>query len=134
MDGLDAGRLKELALFAGVDDASLSRIAECVNEFEAPAGHVLMEVGRPGTGLFVLEAGEVVVELPGGRTRNLGPGEFFGELALLTDEPHTARVHAVSDVRCLAISRRDFAGLLESDPCVAVAMLPVLARRLVQLG
>ena len=134
MNGLDMARLRELALFAGVEDASLARIAKCANEFEAPAGHVLMEVGRPGTGLFVLEAGEVAVDLRGGRTRRLGPGEFFGELSLLTDEPHTARVHAVTDVRCLAIGRRDFEELLESDPCVAVAMLPVLARRLVQLG
>jgi monovalent cation:H+ antiporter, CPA1 family len=79
----------------------------------------------------VLESGEVDVDLPGGRTVRLGPGEFFGELALLTDEPHTARVRAVTDVRCLAVSRRDFAELLEGDPRVAVSMLPVLAKRLV---
>ena len=127
------GRLAETALFADVDDTGLARIGACATEFEAPAGHVLVEVGRPGAGLFVLEAGEVSVALSGGRTVRLGPGEFFGELSLLTDEPHTARVHAATDVRCLAISRQDFAEILASEPTIAVAMLPVLARRLMAL-
>jgi CRP-like cAMP-binding protein len=88
-------------------------------------------VGHPGAGLFVLEQGTLSVELPGGAAE-LGPGEFVGDLALLTDAPHTARVWASTDVRCLAISRRDFAELLEAHPRVAVDMLPVLARRLVE--
>jgi voltage-gated potassium channel len=81
--------------------------------------------------MFVLEEGTVAVELPGGRSLERGPGEFFGELALLGGGPRTARVHAVSPVRCLAIGRGDFAELLEREPRIAVAMLPVLARRLV---
>jgi CRP-like cAMP-binding protein len=131
--GGNEARLAAIALFADVDDAGLGRIASCASEFEAPVGHVLVEVGRPGAGLFVLEAGEVSVDLPGGRTVRLGPGEFFGELSLLTDQPHTARVRAVTDVRCLAISRRDFAEILAAEPTIAVAMLPVLARRLMSL-
>jgi CRP-like cAMP-binding protein len=101
-----------------------------VSEFEAPAGSVLIEIGQPGSGLFVIEAGTVEVELPGGQAVTVGPGEFVGELALLTDDPHRARVRATSSVRCLAIARRDFASLLSDHPGVAVAMLPVLARRL----
>jgi CRP-like cAMP-binding protein len=72
----------------------------------------------------------VIVDLPGGRTLKRGRGEFFGELALLGGGPRTARVRAATEVRCLAIGRRDFAQLLESEPRIAVAMLPVLARRL----
>jgi CRP-like cAMP-binding protein len=80
--------------------------------------------------MFVVEDGEVVVELPSGGEVTLGPGEFFGEMSLLTDDPHSARVRAKTAVRCLALSRRDFAALLDDEPRVAVAMLPVLARRL----
>jgi CRP-like cAMP-binding protein len=122
--------LSDLPLFARLDDDALAAVAEHVSEFEAPAGQVLLEIGQPGSGMFVLEQGEFEVQLPSGSTVVLGPGEFAGELALLTDEPHVARVRAKTDVRCLAIARRDFAELLDEQPRIAVAMLPVLARRL----
>jgi len=124
-------RLREIPLFVGLDETALAAIADVATEFEAAAGHVLVERGQEGTGMFVLEEGTVAVELPGGRSLERGPGEFFGELALLGGGPRTARVHAVSPVRCLAIGRSDFAELLEREPRIAVAMLPVLARRLV---
>ena len=95
-----------------------------------PSGAVLVEIGQPGTGMLILEEGELAVELRGGDVVRLGPGEFVGELSLLIDEPRSARVRAATDVRCWAIARSDFAALLEDDPRVAVAMLPVLARRL----
>jgi CRP/FNR family cyclic AMP-dependent transcriptional regulator len=90
----------------------------------------VIEVGQPGNGLLVLEEGILVVEAPGGREIELGAGEFVGEIALLTDHPHSARVRAGSDVTCLAIARADFARLLQEQPRIAVAMLPVLAARL----
>ena len=122
--------LKALPLFSRVSDESLARVAAVSTEFEAPAGRVLAEIGQPGNGMFIVEDGEVAVELPGGGEAVLGHGEFFGEMALLTDEPHSARVRAKTDVRCIALARRDFATLLDDEPGVAVAMLPVLARRL----
>ena len=123
-------KLAGLPLFAGLDDGALAAVARHVAEVEAPAGQVLLEIGQPGTGMFVLEEGEFEVQLPSGSTVVLGPGEFAGELALLTDEPHVARVRAKTNVRCLAIARRDFSELLDEQPRIAVAMLPVLARRL----
>ena len=119
--------LTSIPLFAGLDDAALVGLAERTTGFEAPAGHVLVEVGQPGTGLFVIEAGEVEVELAG-RVVVLGAGESFGEVALLTDRPRTGRVRARTDVRCRA--RADFARLLVEQPRIAVGMLPVLASRL----
>ena len=89
-----------------------------------------IEVGQPGSGMFVLEEGTVVVELPDGRSWEYGPGEFFGELALLTDHPRHGRVRAKTAVKCLAISRRDFQELLREEPEIAVAMLPKLAARI----
>jgi CRP-like cAMP-binding protein len=123
-------RLRAIPLFAELDERALALIAGVAAEFEASAGHVLVERGQEGAGMFVLEEGTVIVDLPGGHTLHRGPGEFFGELALLGGGPRTARVRAATAVRCLAIGRRDFAQLLESEPRIAVAMLPVLARRL----
>jgi CRP-like cAMP-binding protein len=122
--------LRDIPMLAGIDDEGLEEIARLATEFTAPAGQVLAEVGQPGSGLFVIEEGTVEVDLPDGSTVELGPGEFFGEVALLTDAPRNARVRAHSDVRALAIERRTFGRLLDAHPTIAVAMLPVVARRL----
>jgi CRP/FNR family cyclic AMP-dependent transcriptional regulator len=126
---MDVEKLRQIPFFADLHDHTLKRIAELSNEFEAPAGWVLVEVGQPGSGMFVLEEGTVEVHTPDGREWELGAGEFFGELALLTDHPRNARIRAKTPVRCLAISRTDFAKLLEEEPDIAVAMLPKIAER-----
>ena len=123
--------LRAVPLFAGLDDGALGDVAASTTVFEAPAGTVLVQVGQPGAGLFVIEEGEVEVDLPG-RIVTLGPGAFFGEVSLLTDGPRTGRVRARTDVRCLALARGDFARLLADEPAIAVRMLPVLAARLAE--
>ncbi len=122
--------LKTIPLFASLPEKSLRRILECANEVEVPAGQVLVQPGLEGSGLFVIEDGTVVVELPQ-RKAELGAGECFGELALLTpDAVRTARVRAKTPVRVLAISRYDFRKLLESEPKLALSMLETVATRL----
>jgi CRP-like cAMP-binding protein len=119
-------RLSALPLFADLDDAQLDRLAAVTTEFEAPAGQALIERGVPGSGMFVLEQGHAVVEAPEG-TREIGPGDVFGERALLGDDiERTARVRAETDVRCLAISRPELERLLAEDSR--------LAERLAQLS
>jgi NTE family protein len=109
-------RLRALPLFADLDDGQLDRLASSVSEFEAPAGQALIERGRPGSGLFVLEEGKAVVEAPEG-TRELGPGDVFGERSLLgEDGERTARVRAQTDVRCLAIARAELEQVIAEQP------------------
>jgi CRP-like cAMP-binding protein len=109
-------RLRALPLFEDVDDAQLERLAAATSEFEAPAGQALIERGKPGSGMFVLEQGQAVVEAPEGK-RHIGPGDIFGERAMLGDDiERTARVRAETDVRCLAISRPEIERLLAEDP------------------
>jgi CRP-like cAMP-binding protein len=127
---MDWAALRGIALFAGLDETALKRIAALATEFEASAGQVLAERGQPGSGLLVIESGEITVEFPDGRLIEYGPGDFFGEVSLLTDEPRTARVRSQSPVRGIAISRSEFFELLDQEPRMAVAMLPVIARRL----
>jgi CRP-like cAMP-binding protein len=109
-------RLRSIPLFADLDENSLSRLAAAASEVEAPAGRALIERGRPGAGLFVLEHGQVTVEAPEG-VRELGPGEVFGERSLLGDNIHrTARVRAKTNVRCVVIGRADLEQLLDENP------------------
>jgi CRP-like cAMP-binding protein len=112
-------RLGALSLFADLDDAQLERLAAATSEFEAPAGQALIERGIPGSGIFVLEHGQAVVEAPEGH-REIGPGDVFGERSLLGDDiQRTARVRAQTDVRCLAIARPEIERLLAEDPQLA---------------
>jgi CRP-like cAMP-binding protein len=122
--------LRELPLFAGVSDAGLEQAAARLGELERAPGQVLALPGDPGSGMFVIVSGEVDVEARGASYK-LGPGDFFGELALL--DPGTervARVRAATDVRCIALGRDDALALIESEPQLALAMLRELARRL----
>ena len=122
--------LRKVPLFAELSDDALEHVVECATEFEAAEGHVLVQPNHPGAGLFVIEEGSVTVELPD-RKIELGPGEFFGELALLDEgATHSARVSAATTVRCLALSRDDFDDLLANQPRLAIAMLKAVAKRL----
>jgi CRP-like cAMP-binding protein len=134
MDATLIAKLRKIPIFADLDDEALVRVGAVVTEFEAPAGHVLTQPGQEGSGMFILEEGTVAVELPRSGIVTLGPGEFFGELAILAPGlTRTARVQATTPVRCLAVARRDFSAILEAEPDIAVAMLPVLARRIANL-
>ena len=124
-------RLRCVRLFSALDDETLALVASLGAELEAPAGSVLTQPDQPGAGVCVIEEGRATVELRGGKKRELEPGACFGELALLTAEgERTARVRAETDVRCFAIAREDFQDLLQREPRIAVALLPVLASRL----
>ena len=108
-------RVRELPLFVDLDDEQLERVAAATTEFDAPAGQALIERGRPGSGLFILERGRAIVEAPEGH-RELEPGAVFGERALLEeDTKRTARVRALTDVTCLAIARTELERLIAED-------------------
>lgn len=132
MSGATVDGLRAIPLFSVLDEDGLERIAALATEFSAPAGHVLIERGQGGNGLFVIEAGSVRVDLPGGHAVEHGPGSFVGELAVLADTLRTARVTVVEDLQALAISRTDLTDLLEREGALAVAMLREMARRLVE--
>ena len=122
-------KLRSVPLFAGLGDEALIQVLAAATEFNAAAGHVLVERNQAGAGLFVIEEGSATVELPG-RKVELGPGDFFGELALLRDdEKRQNRVSAASAIKGLAIRRDDFGNLLDKEPTMAIAMLKTLAQR-----
>ncbi|CAN5883262.1 N/A [soil metagenome] len=119
-----------MPIFSSLDQSGLEHLAAIANEFQASKGHVLMERGQAGNGLFVIEDGSVQVDRGDNPQVTVGPGGFVGELSVLADTPRTARVSALTDVRALAISRLDLDELLEREPTIALGMLRNLARRL----
>jgi len=117
-------------LFADLSQRHLRAIASMGRVQEYPAHSPLVREGDIADSFYVVLEGEARVRVPGKRAVPLGPGEVFGEVALLDGSPRSATVLAVGDVRVLRIGRTDFLRLLRSEPTVAIALLRTLAHRL----
>jgi CRP-like cAMP-binding protein len=124
--------LRRVPLFSGLGDEDLERIADAASEVEFPAGQVLVQPGAAGSGMFFIAEGTAVVETRREHVE-LGPGQFFGELALITsDARRTARVSAKTPLRCLALDRASFRSLVADHPEVAASLLEVALGRLAE--
>jgi|SRR5512132_4503922 CRP-like cAMP-binding protein len=131
MDG-QVEALRRVPLFAELDDDELAWIAEAANEVEIPARQVLVQPGAAGTGMFFICEGTAVVETKRDHVE-LGPGQFFGELALISeDAKRTARVRAKTPLRCLALDRASFRTLVTEHPEVAASLLEIALGRLAE--
>jgi CRP-like cAMP-binding protein len=124
--------LRRVPLFANLGDEELAAIGAAVNEVEIPADQLLVQPGTAGTGMFFIADGTAVVETKRDEIE-LGPGQFFGELALMKpDATRTARVRAKTDLRCLALDRASFRELVAAHPEVAASLLEVALGRLAE--
>ena len=125
-----ADDLRSIPLFAELDDASLERLAAVATEVDAQPDQVLVEPLQAGTGMYFVLDGTIEVEAREG-WRELGAGNFFGELALLTDDGRrTARCRAKTQVRCLAFDRAAFEELVRRHPDIAATLLETALGRL----
>jgi CRP-like cAMP-binding protein len=122
-------RLSQVQLFSSCTKRDLSRIAALVEEIDAPAGLVLMRQGDPGREAFVIADGRAKVTIRGRRSIKLGPGDCFGEMALLHRAPRSATVTAETDMRLFVLGSREFSHLIDTVPSVARQVLAALAER-----
>ena len=122
--------LKRVPLFAGCSKAELQKLAAIADEIDLRDGTELTREGRPGREFFVLIEGTVDVTQGGEEIAQLGAGDWFGEIALLTKASRTATVTAASPVRVLVVTDRAFRQVLETTPSIAVKMLERLGERL----
>jgi voltage-gated potassium channel len=128
--GASVDDLRSIPLFARLEPAALEQLADVATEFDVEAGQLLAQPGAAGSGMFFVLDGTVEVDARE-TTRELGPGDFFGELALLTDDgTRTARVSAKTHVRCLAFDRAAFEGLVRQHPEIAATLLETALSRL----
>jgi CRP/FNR family transcriptional regulator, cyclic AMP receptor protein len=122
--------LRRIPLFAECTKAELIEVAISADEREAPAGDTLTEEGRRGREFFIVVEGAVAVRRGGRKLADLGPGDWFGEIAILTHKPRTATVTTTSPVRLLVISDRAFRRVVETTPRIALKVLRSVAERL----
>jgi CRP/FNR family cyclic AMP-dependent transcriptional regulator len=124
------GQLSRVPLFSGCSRRDLQAIARVVKDIDHPAGTVVAREGEPGVGLFVIAEGTAEVSIGGKKKATLGPGEFFGEIALLDGGPRTATVTATTDVKLLGLTEWVFRGLMQEQPSIALKTLQAMAGRL----
>jgi CRP/FNR family transcriptional regulator, cyclic AMP receptor protein len=123
--------LKRVPLFAPLSKSELRKIAAVADEYRIREGRTLVREGdKVPRDFVVIVDGHALVERKGRRVNRLGPGDFFGEIALLTDRRRTATVTAVEPVHALVLRERDFRRLVKTTPVVALKVLQALGRRL----
>jgi CRP/FNR family transcriptional regulator, cyclic AMP receptor protein len=121
--------LGSVSLFSACSRKDLQKIARASDEVTVPAGRVLVEQGSVGRECFVIVEGEVTVKRNGRKIATFGPGDHFGELALLDKGPRTATVEAVTPLTVLVLGSREFTGVLDEVPGLAHKVLASLAAR-----
>lgn len=121
--------IKAAPLFEGCSKQELQSIARIADELDIREGKVLIREGERGREFFVLVRGEVEVRRKGRKMATLGPGSFFGEVALLSKIPRSATVTAMTPLDVLVITDRAFLDLLVKMPSIAVKVARTLAER-----
>jgi len=122
--------LQRVPLFAGCSKSELKELAMTADEIDLREGRVLTKEGSPGREFFVLVEGTARVTRKGRKVADLGPGDWFGEIALITDAPRTATVTATSPVDVLVITDRRFRRVVETMPSIAIKVLASVGERL----
>ena len=122
--------LKKVPLFADLDARELAQISVSMRERRFAAGETVTQEGAGGAGFFVVESGHADVSVDGTPRGTIGPGDYFGEIALLTGSDRTATITATSDMLCYGMTPWDFRPLVESNSAIAWKLLTAMAEKL----
>ena len=121
--------LRRVDLFESLSDRNLERLADTLEERAFSEGDAILTEGQGGLGFYVIGEGTVTYSVNGKDVGSGGPGEYFGEVALIGDSPRGATVTAASDVTVYAMTLWDFRVLVRKNPDVASELLQVMAKR-----
>jgi CRP-like cAMP-binding protein len=121
--------IKKVPLFSKLSKKELEEVAHIADELDLPKGKLMAEEGDRGREFFVLLEGEADVTKGDKSINTMHEGDFFGEIALVTEMPRTASVTATTDVRVLVVTDRDFRALLKDSPEVGRGVAEALAER-----
>jgi CRP/FNR family transcriptional regulator, cyclic AMP receptor protein len=117
-------------LFSGVSEKGLRALVAAADEITEPPGKAIVREGEHSRELYVVTAGSVKVTRKGRRVNTLGPGDFFGEIALLSGGPRTATVTAETEVSLMILAPSQFTVVLDREPRIMHAVLHALGERL----
>ena len=124
--------LRSAKLFEGLPESELRSIEKQMKIVKHPAGHEIVVLGDGGVGFMIITDGTVTVSTVQGKDRKLGPGDSFGEMALLDHEGRSATIKADTNVSLATIPEWNFKPFLKEHPEVAFRLLQVLSRRVRQ--
>lgn len=124
--------LKQAKLFQDLPDGEMRSVEKQMKTVKHPKGHEIVVRGDGGVGFMVITEGTVSVKTRSGRTRKLGPGDSFGEMALLDHEGRSATITADTEVELATIPEWNFKPFLKEHPEVAYRLLQTLSRRIRQ--
>jgi CRP/FNR family cyclic AMP-dependent transcriptional regulator len=122
--------LQRVPLFADFERGELQRLARSFKQRTFEAGSSVAGEGKSGVAFFVIESGEATVSLRGDQRGKLGPGDYFGEIALIDDGARSATVTADSELRCYGLTSWEFRPLVEGNASIAWKLLETMAKRL----
>jgi CRP/FNR family cyclic AMP-dependent transcriptional regulator len=122
--------IRKVPLFARCSRGDVKQLAMIADEIDLDEGTEMTRQGAAGREFFVLLEGAAVVERDGSKINELAAGDFFGEIALISEEPRTATVRATSPVRALVITARSFRRLLDEQPEIKTGVMQAMADRL----
>jgi len=122
--------LQRVPLFEDFDRGDLDRLSHSFKQRIFDAGSTVADEGRAGAGFFVIESGEASVSVRGAERAKLGPGDYFGEIALIDDGARSATVTADSELHCYGLTSWEFRPLVEGNAAIAWKLLETLAKRL----
>jgi len=122
--------LQRVPLFAELEPSELERLSGSFKERTFAAGEAVATEGEGGAGVFVIESGEAVVKVHGDERGRLGPGDYFGDVALIDQGDRTASIEATSELKCYGLTFWDFRPLVESDARIAWPLLQAMTKRL----
>jgi len=128
--GASVDMLKKVPLFTGLDDKELAEIAGGMRERRFKAGDTVTQEGAGGVGFFVVQEGEAEVNVGGEVKGSVGPGDYFGEIALINESPRTATLTARTDMLCYGMTPWDFRPLVESNSTIAWKLLTAMAEKM----
>ena len=128
------GALQSVPLFQGISEESMARLTAVTGEVDFEPGQFIVLQGQVGTGLYVILEGSARVVRGTDELALLGPNDFFGELAVIDQQPRNASVQAVDRTRCLALASWDLLDLLEADPKLALNMIRAMVARIREAG
>jgi CRP/FNR family transcriptional regulator, cyclic AMP receptor protein len=123
-----ADLLERVPIFSGLNRKELERIAASMKQRTFDAGDEITTEGQSGVGFFVIEDGEARVTIAGQERRRLGPGDYFGEVALLNESARTATVTAETDLRCYGLTSWEFRPLVETHGSIAWKLLQAMSK------
>ena len=126
---METSRLAAIPLFAGLDETDLDRVAAAASDVEAVEGQSLATQGDFGYALYAVESGTAEVSANGSPLRTLGPGDVFGEIAVIASGRRTASVVATSPMRLIVLFNRDVWALEQQAPEAAERLRALVAER-----